>query len=114
VGISFDSESRERSTCRARARIACSRSLADLWKRPDLNRRNRSIATLAALIACNQTIQIPLYLTRPSMVASRHCGDHHGSCVVFRAVERDGGGMPLLSAASARPGSRRFSLSVSF
>jgi len=31
--------------------------LADLWKRPDLNRRDRSIVTLAALIARNQTIE---------------------------------------------------------
>jgi 4-carboxymuconolactone decarboxylase len=36
--------------------------LADLWKRPDLNRRDRSIATLAALIARNQTIEMPFYL----------------------------------------------------
>ena len=37
--------------------------LADLWKRPDLNRRDRSIVTLAALIARNQTIELPFYLT---------------------------------------------------
>lgn len=36
--------------------------LADLWKRPDLNRRDRSIVTLAALIARNRTIEMPFYL----------------------------------------------------
>jgi 4-carboxymuconolactone decarboxylase len=36
--------------------------LADLWKRPDLNLRDRSIVTLAALIARNQTIEMPSYL----------------------------------------------------
>jgi 4-carboxymuconolactone decarboxylase len=37
-------------------------ALADLWKRPDLNRRDRSIVTLAALIARNQSVEIPFYL----------------------------------------------------
>jgi 4-carboxymuconolactone decarboxylase len=36
--------------------------LADLWKRPDLSLRDRSIVTLAALIARNQTIEMPSYL----------------------------------------------------
>jgi 4-carboxymuconolactone decarboxylase len=36
--------------------------LADLWKRPDLSPRDRSIVTLAALIARNQTIELSLYL----------------------------------------------------
>lgn len=34
----------------------------ELWKRPDLSMRNRSIVTLAALIARNQTIELPFYL----------------------------------------------------
>ena len=34
----------------------------DLWNRPDLTPRDRSIVTLAALIARNQTIELPLYL----------------------------------------------------
>jgi 4-carboxymuconolactone decarboxylase len=33
-----------------------------LWKRPDLPARDRSIITLAALIARNQTIELPYYL----------------------------------------------------
>jgi 4-carboxymuconolactone decarboxylase len=36
--------------------------LGDLWKRPGLAPRDRSIATLAALIARNQTIEMPYHL----------------------------------------------------
>jgi 4-carboxymuconolactone decarboxylase len=35
--------------------------LADLWKRSELNPRDRSIVTVAALIARNQTIEMPHY-----------------------------------------------------
>src|SRR3974390_3131675 len=35
--------------------------LADLWKRPGLTPRDRSIVTIAALIARNQTIEMPYY-----------------------------------------------------
>jgi 4-carboxymuconolactone decarboxylase len=38
------------------------RLLAEVWKRPDLAPRDRSIATLAALIARNQTVEMPFYL----------------------------------------------------
>ena len=34
----------------------------DLWKRPDLSARDRSVVTLAALIARGETIELPLYL----------------------------------------------------
>jgi 4-carboxymuconolactone decarboxylase len=36
--------------------------LGDVWKRPGLSPRDRSIVTLAALIARNQTIEMALYL----------------------------------------------------
>jgi len=36
-------------------------SLAELWKRPGLTPRDRSIVTIAALIARNQTIEMPYY-----------------------------------------------------
>src|SRR5437879_10933704 len=36
--------------------------LGDVWKRPGLSPRDRSIVTLAALIARNQTIEMPAYL----------------------------------------------------
>jgi 4-carboxymuconolactone decarboxylase len=35
--------------------------LAELWKRPGLKPRDRSIVTTAALIASNQTIEMPYY-----------------------------------------------------
>jgi 4-carboxymuconolactone decarboxylase len=35
--------------------------LAELWKRPELTLRDRSIVTIAALIARNQTIEMPHY-----------------------------------------------------
>ena len=35
--------------------------LGDLWKRPALSPRDRSIITLAALIARNQAIEMPYY-----------------------------------------------------
>ena len=35
--------------------------LADLWKRAELNPRDRSIVTVAALIARNQTIEMQYY-----------------------------------------------------
>jgi len=35
--------------------------LAGLWKRPGLTPRDRSIVTIAALIARNQTIELPYY-----------------------------------------------------
>src|SRR5882757_5556282 len=35
--------------------------LGDVWKRPGLSARDRSIVTLAALIARNQTIEMPFY-----------------------------------------------------
>src|SRR5436190_10320575 len=36
--------------------------LGDVWKRPGLSPRDRSIVTLAALIARNHTIEMPFYL----------------------------------------------------
>ena len=38
------------------------RLLGDVWKRPDLALRDRSIITLSALIARNQTIEMPFYV----------------------------------------------------
>jgi 4-carboxymuconolactone decarboxylase len=36
--------------------------LGDVWKRPGLSARDRSVVTLSALIARNQTIELPFYL----------------------------------------------------
>src|SRR5207244_3319097 len=38
------------------------RLLGEVWKRPGLTPRDRSIVTLAALIARNQTIEMPYYV----------------------------------------------------
>ena len=45
----------------ALARYTQGTLLGDLWKRPDLSPRDRSIVTVAALIARNQTIEMPYY-----------------------------------------------------
>ena len=36
--------------------------LGDLWKRPELSARDRSVVTVAALIARDQTVELPYYL----------------------------------------------------
>ena len=38
------------------------RLLGEVWKRPGLSARDRSIVTLAALVARNQTVEMPYYL----------------------------------------------------
>jgi 4-carboxymuconolactone decarboxylase len=38
--------------------------LGDLWKRPDLSPRDRSIVTVAVLVARNQPAELPFYLNR--------------------------------------------------
>lgn len=38
--------------------------LGDLWKRPGLSARDRSIVTVAVLVAKNQTLDLPFYLER--------------------------------------------------
>jgi 4-carboxymuconolactone decarboxylase len=52
-----------RSAAPALDKYAQDRLLGDVWKRPGLNPRDRSIVTLAALIARNQTVEMPYYLT---------------------------------------------------
>src|SRR6516165_5681971 len=51
--------------------------LSDLWKRTGLTPRDRSIVTLAALIARNQTIEMPYYFTlaREKGVKSREISE---------------------------------------
>ena len=43
-------------------RYTTDKLLGEVWTRPELSARDRSIATLAALIARNQTIEMPFYL----------------------------------------------------
>src|SRR5207248_3885399 len=46
----------------ALARYTQERLLGDVWRRPGLNMRDRSIVTLAALIARGQNVEMPFYL----------------------------------------------------
>src|SRR5689334_14963685 len=38
-------------------------TLTELWNRPDLSPRDRSVVTLAVMIARNQTVQMPQYIS---------------------------------------------------
>lgn len=51
-----------RSVAPALDKYTQDRLLGDVWKHPGLNPRDRSIITLAALVARNQTIEMPYYL----------------------------------------------------
>lgn len=51
-----------RKVAPALAAYTQNRLLGDVWKRPGLAPRDRSIVTLAALIARNQTIELPYHL----------------------------------------------------
>src|SRR6266571_594920 len=46
--------------------------LTELWKRPGLTARDRSIVTIAALIARNQTIEMPYYFNLALIMALNH------------------------------------------
>ena len=51
-----------RSVSPALAAYTREKLLAEIWKRPELSPRDRSMVTLAALIARNQTVQMAYYL----------------------------------------------------
>lgn len=51
-----------RSVSPALARYTTGPLLGEVWKRPDLSPRDRSLVTVAALIARNQTIEMPYHL----------------------------------------------------
>ncbi|AEK62827.1 carboxymuconolactone decarboxylase family protein [Collimonas fungivorans] len=51
-----------RSVSPALERYTTTTLSGDLWKRPNLTPRDRSIVTLAALIARNQTVEIPFHV----------------------------------------------------
>ncbi len=51
-----------RGVAPALERYTRERLMGDVWKRPGLAPRDRSIVTLAALIARNQTVELPAYL----------------------------------------------------
>lgn len=51
-----------RAVAPALEHYAQDRLFGDVWKRPNLSQRDRSIVTLAALIARNQTADMPFYV----------------------------------------------------
>ena len=51
-----------RAVAPALEKYAQGRLLGEVWKRPGLSPRDRSIVTLAVLIARNQTVEMPYYL----------------------------------------------------
>jgi 4-carboxymuconolactone decarboxylase len=51
-----------RSVSPALADFTQNKLLAEVWKRPELSPRDRSVVTLAALISRNQTVQMAYYL----------------------------------------------------
>ena len=51
-----------RTVAPALEKYAQGRLLGEVWKRPGLSPRDRSIVTLAVLIARNQTVEMPYYL----------------------------------------------------
>jgi 4-carboxymuconolactone decarboxylase len=53
-----------RTVAPALDRHAQDRLFGEVWKRPGLGARDRSIITVAALIARNQTIEMPFYFDR--------------------------------------------------
>jgi 4-carboxymuconolactone decarboxylase len=72
--------------------------LGDLWKRPDLSPRDRSIITVAALIARHQTIEMPYYFNfaldngvKPSEVSEiiTHLAFYSGWANAMSAVAKD-------------------------
>jgi 4-carboxymuconolactone decarboxylase len=95
------------------------RLFGDIWKRPDLSPRDRSIVTLAALIARNQTAQMPYYLNlaldngvKPSEISEiiTHLAFYSGwenamsAVAITREVFRKHGiGPDQLPAASVEP-----------
>ena len=55
------------------------RLFGDVWKRPGLSVRDRSIVTLAALIARNQTLEMPSYMSLRSTTASSRARSRRSS-----------------------------------
>ena len=55
------------------------RLLGEVWKRPGLSPRDRSIVTLAVLITRNQTVDMPFYVKLALDTAEKGAEKHSGS-----------------------------------
>jgi 4-carboxymuconolactone decarboxylase len=73
--------------------------LLDLWKRPGLTPRDRSIVTLAALIARNQTTEMPYYL---NLALDNHVKPAEVSEVVTHLAFYSGWGNAMAAVAAAK------------
>jgi 4-carboxymuconolactone decarboxylase len=65
--------------------------LGDLWKRPGLSPRDRSIATVAALIARDQAVELPYYVNLAidnGVKPGGDIGDHHPPGVLYGVGEQ--------------------------
>jgi 4-carboxymuconolactone decarboxylase len=84
-----------RSVAPALDKYTQERLLGEVWKRPGLSARDRSIVTLAALVARNQTIEMPRYLNlaldngvKPAEISEliTHLAFYSGSANAMSAV----------------------------
>jgi 4-carboxymuconolactone decarboxylase len=63
-GGSVPSQTDVQSVSPALAAYTKTKLLGEVWKRPDLTPRDRSLVTVAALIARNQSVEMPFYFRR--------------------------------------------------
>ena len=64
---------------------------ADIWERPQLSQRDRSLVTVSALIALNRPDQLRSHLVRAKangLTEEQLVEDHHPYGVLFRLAER--------------------------
>lgn len=64
IGSPGDARGQTRMVAPALEHYTESLLLAEVWKRPGLSARDRSIVTVAVLIARNQPVELPFYLNR--------------------------------------------------
>ena len=99
-----------RTVAPALARYAQEAVQENLWRRPDLSPRDRSIVTLSALIARNQTIELPTYvnLALDSGVKRASSPSRHAPRLL-RPVGQRMAAVPPVQEAFARRASARTS-----
>ena len=90
---------------RARARqVRAEASIGELWKRPGLAPRDRSIVTLAALIARNQTVEMPHYI---ELALDNGVKPREISEIITHLAFYSGWGNAMAAVAAAKAGLRR-------
>lgn len=71
------------------------RLFGEVWKRPGLSPHDRSVLTLAVLIARHQTVEMPYYINLALDYGGQAGGnlrDHYASRVLLEVGQRHGGG----------------------